>query len=81
MRATANDLRIHSRKLLEIVSRGEEVIITYRGKPSAKLIPFTYKKTQNIEEIEEKELFGMWKDYKKVENVDDYVRKSRKGRF
>ena len=39
MMATTKDLRFHSKELLESVERGEEVIITYRGKPNAKLIP------------------------------------------
>ena len=39
MHATAKDLRFNSKILLDVVSRGEEVIITYRGKPCAKLIP------------------------------------------
>jgi prevent-host-death family protein len=33
------DLRFYSKNLLDVVSRGEEVIITYRGKPCAKLAP------------------------------------------
>ncbi len=39
MKATAKDLRFHSKEILETVMRGEEVTITYRGKPSAKIIP------------------------------------------
>ena len=39
MRASAKDLRFYSKNLLNVVSRGEEVIITYRGKPCAKLTP------------------------------------------
>ena len=79
MQATAKDLRFHSTELLNTVKRGEEVIITYRGKPCAKLVP--------IEEEKEKqstmanELFGIWKGDKQTENVKDYVRDIRKGRF
>ena len=40
MKATAKDLRFQSRELLNTVNRGEEVIITYRGKPCAKLVPY-----------------------------------------
>jgi len=40
MRATAKDLRFQSRELLNTVNRGEEVVITYRGKPCAKLVPY-----------------------------------------
>jgi len=44
MKATAQDLRFHSKKLLDTVKRGEEVVITFRGKPCAKLIPYREKK-------------------------------------
>ncbi|MEF8943556.1 MAG: type II toxin-antitoxin system prevent-host-death family antitoxin, partial [Desulfohalobiaceae bacterium] len=38
MHTTAKDLRFFSKEILDTVSRGEEVIITYRGKPCAKLV-------------------------------------------
>ncbi|MCH7764753.1 MAG: type II toxin-antitoxin system prevent-host-death family antitoxin [Candidatus Marinimicrobia bacterium] len=79
MQATAKDLRFHSKELLESVDRGEEVIITYRGKPRAKLIPFHNEKTGFDEE--ENQLFGIWKDNDFVQNVDEYVREIRKGRY
>jgi prevent-host-death family protein len=77
MKATAKDLRFHSRELLDTVNRGEEVIITFRGKPCAKLIPYREKK----EKITENELFGIWKDNDNVQEIDDYIRGLRKGRF
>ena len=40
MQATAKDLRFHTKAILESISRGEEIVITYRGKPYARLIPF-----------------------------------------
>lgn len=77
MKATAKDLRFHSKELLDTVSRGEEVVITYRGKPCARLVPFLMpEKTK-----EKNELFGIWKDNEATQNVDEYVRKLRKGRF
>ena len=76
MRATAKDLRFHSKDLLNTVNRGEEVIITFRGKPCAKLIPYNeLKKNQKTT------LFGIWKNNDIVGNVDDHVRNLRKGRF
>jgi prevent-host-death family protein len=39
MKTTAKDLRFNSKELLDTVNRGEEVIITFRGKPCAKPIP------------------------------------------
>ncbi len=78
MQATAKDLRFHSTELLNTVKRGEEVIITYRGKPCAKLVPIEEKKESPIKE---NEIFGIWKNNERTENVDDYVRSIRKGRF
>ena len=77
MKATAKDLRFHSKELLDTVNRGEEVVITFRGKPCAKLIPYREKK----EVIAENELFGIWKDNDIVQDVDEYVRGLRKGRY
>ncbi len=76
MRATAKDLRFHSKELLNTVNRGEEVIITYRGKPCAKLIPY-----DELKKNKKTNLFGIWKNNDIVEDVDDYVRDLRKERF
>jgi prevent-host-death family protein len=77
MRATAKELKFNSKKLIDSVNRGEEVIITFRGKPCAKLVPYQEIKNQT----EKNELFGMWEDNDMVNNVDEYVRGLRKGRF
>ena len=78
MFASAKDLRFHSKSLLDAVSRGEEVIITYRGKPCAKLAPLD---EADKKELQADPLFGLWKDHKLTQNVDKYVRDQRKGRF
>lgn len=77
MKATAKDLRFNSKGLLDTVNRGEEVVITFRGKPCAKLIPYEEEKGQNTTN----ELFGIWKDNSLIQNVDEYVQELRKGRF
>ena len=77
MEATAKDLRFHSKELIDSVSRGEEIVITFRGKPCAKLVPYHELKNKT----EENELFGMWKDNNIADNVNEYVRNLRKGRF
>ena len=79
MEATAKDLRFHAKELLDAVSRGEEVIITLRGKPHAKLIPIDTADKKNNRS--DNPLFGIWKDNELVKNVDSYVRNLRKGRF
>jgi len=77
MHASAKDLRFYSKNLLDAVSRGEEVIITYRGKPCAKLAPI--EKIYN-KELQADPLFGIWKDHKSTEDVNKYVKNLRKGR-
>ncbi len=77
MQATAKDLRFHSAELLNTVKRGEEVVITYRGKPCAKLVPIEEKNSP----VAPSELFGIWKNNAKTGNVEDYVRNLRNGRF
>lgn len=79
MLATAKDLRFHTKELLDTVARGEEVIITFHGKPYAKLAPISVQSEKAANE--EDELFGIWKNNRSVANVDKYVRSIRKGRF
>ena len=79
MQATAKDLRFHSKELLNTVSRGEEVVITYRGKPCAKLVPIADEEKKAT--AQPNELFGIWKDNVQTEDVDNYLRSMRKGRF
>jgi prevent-host-death family protein len=77
MKATAKDLRFHSKELLDTVNRGEEVVITFRGRPCAKLVPYKEKNEENIQN----QLFGIWKDSDRVRDVDEYIRGLRKGRY
>ena len=75
MKATAKDLRFHSKELIDSVNRGEEIIITFRGKPCARLVPYQESKKQTGKN----ELFEIWKDNDRVRNVDEYVRNLREG--
>lgn len=77
MKATAKDLRFYSKELLDTANRGEEVVITYRGKPCAKLIPYVEEDSAG----EEVDLFGIWKGDPQSKDVDSYVRNMRKRRF
>lgn len=80
MKATAKDLKIHSKELLDAVSKGEDVVITFRGKPCAKLVP--YEQTDNSADRDNKnDLFGIWAGRTDIESVDEYIRNLRKGRF
>jgi len=79
MKATAKDLRFNSKELLNTVNRGEEVIITYRGKPCAKLVPYEKDKVDKPKGMEQ--FFGIWKDNDEIKDVNGYIRKIRKGRY
>jgi prevent-host-death family protein len=78
MRVTTRDLRFYTKELLAMVDSGEEVIITYKGKPCAKLIPIQGEETDSNSPVS---LFGIWEDNTRVEQVEEYVRTLRKGRF
>lgn len=76
MKATAKDLRFHSKEILDSVERGEEVVITYRGKPKAKVVPYKEK----TKEKKETGLYGMWKDAPATEDVYAFIDEIRGGR-
>jgi len=73
MIATAKDLRFNINMLFDVLSKGEDVTITYRGKPKAKLIS-----TQKCHQKKDESLFGLWKD--RDEDIESMVRGMRKGR-
>lgn len=73
MTTTAKDLRFNINILFDVISKGEDVTITYRGKPKAKLIPIDKSPQEK-----DKSLFGLWAD--RDNSVDDMVRDLRKGR-
>ena len=74
MIVTAKDLRFKISMLFDVLSKGEDIIITYRGKPKAKLIPLNENRTDKKSD----EIFGMLRDSR--ESVDETVRSMRKGR-
>ncbi len=78
MRATAKDLRFCSKELLATVSRGEEVVITYRGKPVAKLVPLESSEKPSSSDLD---LYGIWANHQPSKNVRTYNRQMRKPRF
>jgi prevent-host-death family protein len=79
MKATAKDLRIHSKGLLDAVSKGEDVVITFRGKPCARLVP--YEKTDESVDMDNKnDLFGIWADRTDIESVEEHMQTLRAAR-
>jgi prevent-host-death family protein len=78
MRASAKELRSKSSQILDAVLRGEDVVITYRGRELARMIRYDKARPPrgNMQA-----LFGIWADHRLVADVDRYVRDLRKGRF
>ena len=74
MTVSAKDLRFKISMLFDILTKGEEIVITYRGRPKAKLVSFEEPGNDEKDDT----LFGLWKD--REEDVDRMVREMRKGR-
>jgi len=74
MTVTAKDLRFNTSKLFDLISKGEEILITYRGKAKARLVP----PDAPSDETKSDAAFGMWAD--REEDVNAMVRRMRAGR-
>ncbi|MBW1999592.1 MAG: type II toxin-antitoxin system prevent-host-death family antitoxin [Deltaproteobacteria bacterium] len=80
MKASAKDLRYKTREIIAALERGEEVLLTYRGKEKGRIIPVSKRAPKSYEK-EENFLFGIWRENEEVFDVDAYVDKVRGGRF
>jgi len=76
MQATSKDLRFHTKEILDLAVKGEEVVVTYHGKPYVKIVPLNF----NNRKDKKNDFCGIWKDRKDLEDVGSYVRNLRKGR-
>jgi prevent-host-death family protein len=76
---TTKQLRIESGRIISRAANGQEITVTYRGKPQAKIVPIASRNSHALGKGES-ELFGMWKNRKETENVEQFVRNLRKGR-
>jgi len=79
MEITTKQLKLKTGKIISHVSNGQEITVTYRGKPRAKIIPINTVKI-SVPKEPENELFGIWRDKIDTDNVEQFVRKIRKGR-
>lgn len=68
MEITTKQLRMALGRIISQVNNGQEIIITYRGKPSAKIVPIAGRQNINFEEIED-ELFGIWENREDMKDV------------
>ena len=81
MELSTKDLRSHARLLLDAVQRGETVTITYRGRPSAKVIGIGEDDGKFQARSADSELFGLWADREDLDDVAAHVRDLRRNRF
>jgi prevent-host-death family protein len=74
----SNEAKTHLSTLLNDIQKGDEVIITKRGKPVAKLIP--YKNEQSDIKIEEiiLQFDTIRNSVKKIVNIKEYITEGRK---
>jgi prevent-host-death family protein len=79
MHATTKDLRLHTRELIAATERGEQVIITFRGKPRAMLTAY---EAPTARRAARNPAFGLWADagHATSLSVDEEVRALRKAR-
>lgn len=79
MEATTKDLRLHTRALIAATDRGEEVIITWRGKPRARLVPLADEESRFNPVMREPEApaytarnpaFGIWRGERPDNEMD-----------
>ncbi len=76
MKATTKDLRLKTRELIAATDRGEEVIITFRGKQRAMLVPLRNHGSEGNRK--RNPAFGLWRDDQRP--VDAQVRAMRQVR-
>ena len=76
MHTTLKELRRETGAVVRAVERGETVIVTYRGRPMARM-----SAVEQEPRTGDDALFGIWRDNKAVTSVEDFVMKVRKGRI
>ena len=79
MKASILDLRRKMRDILKALDQNESVTILYRGKEKGVIYPVGNKKN-NPSSVSEHNAFGMWKDRKDLEDVENVIDNLRKGR-
>lgn len=78
MQATTKDLRLRTPELIATTQRGEEVVITYRGKPCVRLVPEDAAR-RRAKRSGRNPAFGLWADRSDTAplSVEEHVRSLR----
>jgi prevent-host-death family protein len=78
MNISTKELRERPAKAISLAIDGQEVIITYRGKPAVRIIPFVNEELAHSADSET--IFGLWRDRTDLNDVASHVRDLRKER-
>ena len=82
MRISAKELRTHMRQLIARLARGEEVILTYRGRDAARIVPVEQPPATEASSEAVDKLFGLWRDREDLpHDVEAYVDELRRSRY
>jgi len=79
MTATALDMRYRTHDLLASLSRGVQVVITYRGKKAGLLLPYSEERSSKCGRVRNHPFFASHVD--EGVSVEETVDKLRGGRF
>ncbi|MEK6589400.1 MAG: type II toxin-antitoxin system prevent-host-death family antitoxin [Nitrospinota bacterium] len=66
---TAKELKNHTGEVMRTVFKGEEVVVTFRGKPAAVILPFA--KAKKKEPLELRAFNEAWRD------IEKYLKKTK----
>jgi len=77
MNVTLKELKVQPGRIVSMAGEGTEVVVTVRGVPKAKIIPF---KTPVSKDSTNLPGFGMWADREDMADVDAFLGNLRKGR-
>ena len=82
MKATLQDLRRHTTKILEAIDRKETITLSRRGKEIAYIVPKeSASELETGGSIRDEPAFGMWADREDMRDPTEYVRSLRRGRY
>jgi prevent-host-death family protein len=76
----AFEAKTHFSKIIEQVERGDDFIVTKRGKPVAKIIPFVQEKQMTRKEAIEalREMRKLYRGNPGDDNIKDLINEGRK---
>jgi prevent-host-death family protein len=78
MKVSTKELRLQPGRIIDQVVNGEEIVVTFRGKALARIVPIQSEEPESADT--EDSIFGMWRDPDQEDSVDTVVRRFRQGR-